>query len=228
MKETEYRSLVAKKLSGENRTIVEELQLRYDIGSYKMGKIFGMPDFSCDIISFDENEEFHLYELKILENNEIWTGKFFGQLLAYRFLFRTEPWNELAGRFAMRNSKKPGLVHGCIGRILVHLGSYGTREVAKPNDKNAEFKSLNLIVCGGNGYELAAGFNPIIWSYWVEFELILKEIKVDFNIYHFYKDNDIFYLDHLCKLSVDDDSHGGLRPGARIALEKDPDWLETC
>ena len=50
-------------------TFVPKLPMRYSIGKYTKYKEFGMPDFEIDIIEIDENLNFHLWELKLLNNS---------------------------------------------------------------------------------------------------------------------------------------------------------------
>lgn len=185
-----------------NHVFVPFLELKYNIGKYYKGKEFGMPDIVPDVIEFDANGNFHLWELKRIDNAEAWNGKFFGQLMFYNFLFSTEPWNELAGRFAMRNAKKNSGVKGDIGKILIHLGAYGAGEVAKAKDKNARFKTWNLVVCGGYGYEIAAGFNPVAWSFWEIAAEYFKEEIPEFQFHQFYKDERTWELVTLPNASV--------------------------
>ncbi|MEM6517596.1 MAG: hypothetical protein AAF688_15550 [Bacteroidota bacterium] len=171
-----------------NNVFVPFLELKYNIGKYYKGKEFGMPDTIPDVIEFDENGDFHLWELKKLDNPEAWNGKFFGQLMLYNFLFCTEPWNELLGRFAMRNAKENSGIRGDIEKVLGHLAQYGEDEVAKDDDKNAQFKTWNLVVCGGYGFEIAAGVNPLAWSYLDMAESNYKKDLPEFNFHQFYSD----------------------------------------
>jgi hypothetical protein len=60
----------------------------------------------------------------------------------------------------------------------MHLGSYGSGEIAEDSDPNAVFKSWNLCICGGSGYELAAGYNPVAWSCWIIAEEYFKTTDV--------------------------------------------------
>ena len=216
MKELAYRKRVAELLHGDSATVVQELSLRYRMGDYFKGRVFGMPDVSLDIVSLNRKSKFELYELKMLDSQDIWTGKFIGQMLHYNFLFRTECWNELAGRFAMR-ARNQGFVHGDIGRILSQLAGCGKGEDYREGDKYARFESLALVVCGGKGYELAAGFNPIIWSFWFEFGEMLKSQKLKFKVFHAYLENGELEFHNLKKLNVD----GFLTDGARRAYEAD-------
>ena len=91
---------------------VGKLPLRYQIGKYFKGKTLGMPDCELDIVSVDSHQDFHLWELKKLNSNELNTGKFMGQLMLYDFLFTTEPWNELFGRFCTKGESNRAQVVG--------------------------------------------------------------------------------------------------------------------
>ena len=172
-----------------NHVFVPFLDLKYSIGKYYRGRDFGMPDTVLDVVEFDESGNFHLWELKKIESPEVWNGKFFGQLILYNFLFSTEPWNELLGRFAIRNANPNNGIKGDIGKILIYLSTYGKGEVATDGDKNAKFKTWNLVVCGGNGYEIASGVNPIAWSFWIIAKEYFKEELPEFNFHQFYKDS---------------------------------------
>ena len=132
-----------------------------------------MPDTMPDVIEFDEDNNFHLWELKLITSSEAWNGKFFGQMMLCHFLFTTEPWNELVGRFAF-SGQKPNF-KGEVGKLLMHLSSYGSGELAEESDPTANFKTWNLCICGGSGYELAAAYNPVAWSFWIIAEEYFKE-----------------------------------------------------
>ena len=140
---------------------------------------------------------------KKIESPEVWNGKFFGQLMLYNFLFNTEPWNELLGRFAIRNATPKNGIKGDVGKILGHLSTYGKGEVATDKDKNAKFKTWNLVVCGGNGYEIAAGVNPIAWSFWNIAEEYFKTNISAFNFHQFYKDSNDWNLITLPHADID-------------------------
>lgn len=190
MDERAFRRKIATKLFNGGNVVVEELWMRYSVGKMEAGADFGMPDHYFDIVQF-ENGAFDLYELKMIDASDLWNGKYFGQMLWYNFLFHSEPWNELAGRFAMRADKGPHLVHGDIGKVLVHLADFGDGEVAEEDDPDAKFRSLNLVVCGGKGYELAAKYNPAIWSMWIEFSDVLRSSGVDFRIFNAFEEGEL-------------------------------------
>lgn len=199
---------------------VTGLNLRYEIGKYHTGKTLGMPDTKLDIVEFDEQQNFHLYELKLIDSMEIWTGKFFGQIMLYDYLFSTEPWNELFGRFITRINTDVNSVRGEWEKLTGHLAfDYGQGEVADDNDPKAYFTSWNLVVCGGQGYELAAGFNPVIWSFLNFGEQYFTASTPHFDIYHFYKDNDHFVLKGLEETSLYQTN--GLTEYARQQFNKD-------
>jgi hypothetical protein len=163
------------------------VELKYEIGKYYRGKVLGMPDCILDVIVFDENNNFHLFELKRLYNSEVWNGKIFGQIMLYDFLFSSEPWNELAGRFVITYDSNNSRVKGDIGRILIHLGSYGRGQTAKENDRKAKFVTWNLVVCGGAGNEIIEA-NPIINSYLLMANSYFKEEVPEFCVHHFYRE----------------------------------------
>lgn len=206
MKEDAFQSAFLDLMARNNpgRVYAPHVQLRYEIGKRSKAKDSTMPDTIPDIIEFDEENNFHLWELKLITSNEAWNGKFFGQMMLYHFLFTTEPWNELAGRFAF-SGQKPDF-KGEVGKVLMHLSSYGSGEFAKESDLNANFKTWNLCICGGSGYELAAGYNPIAWSFWVIADEYFKETMPDFKIWHLFSTKDGFVIKEMSKLSLDESS----------------------
>jgi hypothetical protein len=223
--EKHYQNALIDRIAAGNkdRVFVQHLELKYEIGKYVKGREFGMPDTITDLIEFDKKENFHLWELKLLDSNEIWTGKFFGQMMVYDFLFSTEPWNELLGRFAVVAQK--GNHRGDIDKILSHLAGYGEEESEEESDeerqeenkfgRRAKFKSWNLCVCGGHGYELAVPYNPMIWSLWNMSESYLHEETPKLKIWHFYETPDGYELKPIQRLRLQFD--GGI---SRHALDK--------
>ena len=177
------------------------VELKYEIGKYSKGKDITMPDTIPDVIEFDDENNFHLWELKLIKSPEIWNGKFFGQMMLYNFLFSTEPWNELAERFTVCAKKKSDF-KGDVGKVLTHLSGYGSGKIAEKFDPNANFKTWNLCVCGGNGYELAAGYNPVAWSFWCIAEDYFKETMPALNIWHLFETRNGFVLNRMTDLSI--------------------------
>ncbi|MFM7713193.1 MAG: hypothetical protein ACKO7A_10875 [Microcystis sp.] len=204
MKEDDFQAAFLELMASQypDRVFAPHVQLKYEIGKYSKGKDFTMPDTIPDVIEFDEDKNFHLWELKLITSSEVWNGKFFGQMILYNFLFSTEPWNELVGRFAF-SGQKPSF-KGEVGKILIHLASYGSGEIAEESDANANFKTWNLCICGGSGYELAAGYNPVAWSFWIIAEEYFKRTMPNFNIWHLFSTQDGFVLRQMTDLSVDE------------------------
>jgi hypothetical protein len=100
MNENQFQRVFLTKMASTypERVYAPHLDLKYEIGKFRKGKSFGMPDTILDVVEFDEDKNFHLWELKLLNSPELWSGKFFGQMMLYNFLFSTEPWSELCGR----------------------------------------------------------------------------------------------------------------------------------
>jgi hypothetical protein len=186
--------------SNPERAYAPHVQLRFDIGKYIKGKDFTVPDTIPDVIEFDEGHNFYLWELKLIPSSEAWNGKFFGQMMLYNFLFSTEPWNELAGRFAFAGQKPE--FKGDIGNLLLHLRNCGSREIKEESHPYASFKSWNLCICGGRGYELAAGCNPVAWSFWAIAEEYFKTTIPDFKIWHLFSTQDGFVIKEMTELSL--------------------------
>jgi len=206
-----------------------KLPLRYEIGKYTKGKTLGMPDCELDIVSVDDDKYFHLWELKKLDSNELNTGKFIGQLMLYDFLFSSEPWNELYGRFCTKGESNKAQIVGDLksiySAILDRTTDDNTEFLGESEDEViggdaiCDFKTWKLIVCGGKGYELAAGFNPVIWNFWSFQELYFGEDSPKLEIFHFYQTNDGYNLKELSSLSIYE--KGGLCVFAREEFEKD-------
>ena len=68
------------------------------------------------------------------------------------------------------------------------------------------FKTWNLCICGGSGYELAAGYNPIAWSFWIAAEEYFKKTMPEFKIWHLFSTQDGFVLKEMSELSLDEPS----------------------
>jgi hypothetical protein len=235
MTENEYQTKLLELFSSDpqHACYFGKLPLRYEIGKYRQGKLLGMPDCELDIVSVDQQSNFHLWELKKLESNELNTGKFLGQLMLYDFLFSTEPWNELLGRFCTKGDSKHAQLVGdlqAINDAILANADDSNTEYADDNgyeviggDAICSFKSWKVVVCGGKGYELAAGYNPVIWSYWTFQEQYFNENTPPLEIYHFYETSKGFQLRELTTLSLHKPS--GLCDEARQAFENDhPNW----
>jgi hypothetical protein len=202
MNENQFQRVFLTKMASTypERVYAPHLDLKYEIGKFRKGKSFGMPDTILDVVEFDEDKNFHLWELKLLNSPELWSGKFFGQMMLYNFLFSTEPWSELCGRFSFSGMKSE--FRGDVGKILLHLASFGKGQVAKKKDPHASFKSWNVCICGGDGYELAAGYNPVAWSFWIIAEQYFREIVPPLRIWHLFSAEGEFVLTEMKKLNV--------------------------
>ncbi len=88
----------------------------------------------------------------------------------------------------------------------MHLSSYGSGKIAEESDPTANFKTWNLCICGGSGYELAAGYNPVAWSFWIIAEEYLKESMPDVKIWHLFSTKDGFAIKEMSELSLDETS----------------------
>ncbi|MEP0885213.1 hypothetical protein NDI49_27050 [Trichocoleus sp. ST-U3] len=208
-------------LNKPDSAFVPQLALRYNIGKYERGKQYGMPDFESDIIEFDKDNKFHLWELKLWNSGEVESGKFLGQMMAYDFIFSTEPWNELAGRFFTKGNARNNGIKGEWQKAAGHLAfEYGSGGEYQEGDKFASFSSWNLVVCGGKGYELAAGFNPIIWHYYCHFPgVYLSKNLPSLKIFHFYQVSNGYDFRSIEELTIYDE--GGLHPDADKAFNTD-------
>lgn len=224
MNENEWQKIFIDFLHGSRpaSTFVPKIRFPYSIGKYHNGKEFGMPDTEFDIVELDANNQFHLWELKLLESPEVWNGKFFGQILLYDFLFKTEPWTEILGRFLTKKQRDDHGIKGNFERITDYLMSCeNPSNTTYSGDDGDEiqngaairsFKSWNLVVCGGGGYELAAGYSPVIWSYYALQDAYFKNDTPSLEIHHFYKVRDGFDMRSLPEISVLD--KGSIHPEA--------------
>ncbi len=218
-------------------TFVPKLPMRYSIGKYTKYKEFGMPDFEIDIIEIDENLNFHLWELKLLNNSEIWNGKVFGQMAVYDFLFTSEPWTELFGRFVTKyNSANHKIVGDIehINRAIMNLSTdentvyaEGSDDEIIDSDAAAKFSSWNLLICGGKGYELAAGYNPMIWSLDIISETYLSDKTPELTIWQFYEiGQNNFELTKMTEQSILNSNPGLTNNSLKGFKEDHNDWQE--
>jgi hypothetical protein len=150
------------------------LELNFEEGKQERRKNNVMPDVKFDIIQFDEHGKFHLWELKLIDSPELKTGKFFGQMMLYTYLFETSDTKKLIVQID-RACKRQAIDSKEILAKLVDL-------------ENAEFESWNLCVCGGSEAALDVGMNPIIWTYWVMADLYFRhEAASKLVMWHLYE-----------------------------------------
>ncbi|AFZ60297.1 hypothetical protein H6G54_08020 [Anabaena cylindrica FACHB-243] len=163
---------------------IEEVPLRYDTeNSVARGEdIKFMPDYRADIIEIDSELNLHLWEAKLLHADDLLKGKIIGQLLFYDFLFSTNP---ISSNIDILRAK------GIDETIL--------NELAKKD--SLDFKTWNILICGGQGYEISAGVNPIIWTYVGGLERYLNEGFI-VDTWHFYETQEKYDLKNIWDLSI--------------------------
>lgn len=161
---------------------VREVPLRYEIGKTGRSKDKVMPDTLADFIELDKRGSFHLWEAKLLHADEFVKGKVVGQLMFYDWLFRTDEtraWLDLSPCSEL---------------------SSGLRQ--KMQAAKLMFRSWNILVCGGKGWELAAGVNPMAWTYVTVGEDYLKEGGPALSVYHMFHTKKGFALRNLWHLNI--------------------------
>ena len=160
-----------------------ELPQFYSFESPSRVKNEYMPYSITDFIEIDSNGHFHLWEAKMIHSDELLKGKAIGQLIFYDFLFHTYPEKDL---------KKLLIENGFDEAIISH----------KMFD-DFHFKTWNILVCGGEGWELCAGINPIMWNYPTLPEQYFNESTPNLNLFHFYEVSKGFDLKNIWELSID-------------------------
>ena len=214
---------------------IPKLKMTYLVGKYYTGKIFGFPDFEIDIIEIDEAQNFHLWEVKLLSNQEIWNAKVLGQILAYDYLFKTEPWSELLGRVLIRvEALSPMLdekIEFISGAIMKNANQSNTYYANDSQDEviNSEpaqnFKTWNILICGGKGYEIAKGFNPMAWSLLDIYRSSIREHEPGLNIWQFYM-TDKPNLINIYDVSVEPGNFSLGEIEKKFFLTDYPDWFK--
>jgi hypothetical protein len=162
-----------------------------------------MPDTYADFIELDAKGNLHLWEAKLLWADDFQKGKVIGQLLFYDWLFRTD------------NSKTWLTLKPCI-----HLESD-----VKLRLENAElrFHSWNVLVCGGQGWELAAGVNPNAWTYQTIKDDYFQSDSPPLAVYHLFHTKEGFAIRNLWQLSLKDTKH--MHPDSIEAFLKEEDGI---
>ncbi|MEL7377335.1 MAG: hypothetical protein AAFN65_10280 [Bacteroidota bacterium] len=230
MNENDYQKKLLEWFSGNipSSTFSSKLALRYQVGKYFRGKVYGMPDCELDIVETDAAHNFHLHELKLLKSAEVKSGKFYGQMMLYDFLFRTEPLNELLGRFLMHGEivgDEQLIADAILKRETDENTTYADAEKTEIIDSKAScnFSTWSLILCGGHGYEIAAGYNPGVWSLFTFAQSYFKDNVPPFMIFHFFESDGKWWLLPIEDLSVI--KHGGLPESVAKQFNADfPDW----
>lgn len=102
------------------------------------------PEFRLDILQIDKNLDFHLWELKCWESprsfQELVTGKVIGQIIFYDDQFTGSP--------------KKYILKVISGERGVCQESISKIEEKTKNDIGFSFSSWNILVCGGQGWEI--------------------------------------------------------------------------
>lgn len=141
-----------------------------------------MPFSVSDFIELDSDGYFHLWEAKLLHSDELLKGKVIGQLLFYDFLFQTYP---------EENIKK----------LLIENG-FDKTTILSMSGEDFYFKTWNILVCGGDGWELCAGVNPIMWNYATLSEQYFNDSTPNLNLFHFYEVSYGFDIKNIWELSI--------------------------
>ena len=166
-----------------NSFISRETPQFYSFDSPERVKDEYMPFSITDFIELDSYGNFHLWEAKMLNSDELLKGKAMGQLLFYDFLFHSYPEDNLK-------------------KLLIKNG-FDETIISNMNYDNFQFKTWNILVCGGEGWELCAGVNPIMWNYPTLPEQYFKDSVPNLNLFHFYEVSSGFDIKNIWELSID-------------------------
>ena len=143
------------------------------------------PKASVDFIEIDALGELHLWEAKKLHSYELTSGRVIGQLMFYDWLFKTYE------REALK------------AILTKHRVSVDSIKSIR-EDTEVNFKSWNLLVCGGYGYEISAGINPVMWNYPTITEQYFQESVPALATYQFYHTEESMMLDNIWNMSIFD------------------------
>jgi hypothetical protein len=163
--------------------ISREIPQYYEFDSPERVKDENMPFSITDFIELDSYGNFHLWEAKMLHSDELLKGKAIGQLLFYDFLFQSYPEDNLK-------------------KLLIEYG-FDESIISNKNFDDFHFKTWNILVCGGEGWELCAGINPIMWNYPTLPEQYFKDSVPNLNLFHFYEVSSGFDIKNIWELSID-------------------------
>lgn len=161
----------------------DEVPLFYDQRKTISARDVLTPDYRADIVELDKHGSLHLWEAKVLHCDDLIRGKVVGQLVFYDWLF-----SSAASSTVVSALRKKG------------MAEVDCRRLARRS--HLKFKTWNILVCGGDGWELAAGHNPIMWTYPPLKEYYFQDDKPEINVYHFYACSTGYDLRHLFELSI--------------------------
>jgi hypothetical protein len=167
----------------ENSFANKEIPLPYDTTKKVKSADNFMPDSRSDLIELDGDNNFHLWEVKLIHSGELKAGQALGQIIFYDFLFSTFTEEE-------------------IKEILIIKKGFPEDRISQMTGEDFHFKTWNILVGGGEGWELSAGVNPVMWNYFTLAEKYLKSDIPILNTFHFYEVEEGFDLKHLSELSI--------------------------
>lgn len=161
---------------------VREVVLQYNFNRTEKIKDEYEPYSQLDFIELDKSGNFHLWEAKILHKDSLKRGHVVGQIMFYDFLFNT------FNKEIIRN-------------ILVEKG-FNEKQIRSKVDADFKFKTWNILVCGGEGWEISAGINPIMWTYPSLREMYFADKCPNLNVFHFYEVTGGFDLKNIWELNT--------------------------
>jgi hypothetical protein len=166
----------------ENSFANKEIFLPYDITKEVKSADNFMPDSFSDLIELDRENNFHLWEVKLIHSRELKAGQALGQIIFYDILFSTFTEEEI--------------------KVILIKKGFPNDKISQMTREDFHFKTWNILVGGGEGWELSAGVNPVMWNYFTLSEKYLQPDIPILNIFHFYEVEEGFDLKHLSELSI--------------------------
>jgi hypothetical protein len=161
---------------------MREVPLSYEQDKKRFSKSFEMPDYSLDFLEFDRRGGLHIWEAKWIHDSDLIRGKVIGQLMLYDYLFSTTKGSRIAHTLAKKGAPQ---------EIVEYLGA----------SQNLSITTWNILVCGGKGWELAAGVNPIMWLYgYIQGSYLHPDRQI--NLFHFTHINGRYVLKTIWELSL--------------------------
>ncbi|MBD1893796.1 hypothetical protein [Coleofasciculus sp. FACHB-129] len=198
---TEY----VKKLAPDSHFITD-FQLYYaGIKSNKFKSREFAPDFILDIVQIDANLNFHLWEAKKWPSTgfedlvtkekfgnkssrgleDLVTGKVVGQVVFYNEYFLGKNKEDILSEFERKQLNK---------EVIKQLGQKKQEEF--------NFTTWNILVCGGEGWEISGHLNPLMADYFYLKKRYFREDAPDINVYQFYEVSDGFDLRHMLQFNI--------------------------
>lgn len=166
----------------EGSVFYREIPLSYSMAASSRGGHF-MPNASVDFVEVDALGHLHLWEAKRLHSYELTSGRVVGQMLFYDWLFRTYE------KSILRD-------------VLSDAGLAVDSIAAFRDEADLCFDSWNVLVCGGFGYEIGVGINPVMWNYPTIHDDYFKDSVPPIAVYHFYHVNGDMRLRNIWDISL--------------------------